>query len=715
MSYTIALAGNPNCGKTTLFNALTGASQRVGNWPGVTIDKKVGKIHGTDSELVDLPGIYSMSPYSPEEIVSRNFIIDEKPDALINIVDATNLERNLFLTLQLLDMGTPMVVALNMMDMVEAAGDKIDVDGLSKGLGVPVVPISAAKKTGINDLVNKITEVAGSHQKPAPSRFSGTFESAVVAAEGALKGKVPEDSLRFYAIKLLEGDKDVIEKAPQAREQIASAIDAFEKEYDDSADSIIADSRYDRIAEVVGSTVKRAPRDEKGTLSDRIDRIVTNRWLGIPIFIAIIALIYFIAMYDGAWGTSPGAWATGWLNDWFGELGENVAAWCEDNAVEPWLTGLLVDGIIGGVGAVLGFLPQMIILFLCLVILEEIGYMARVAFVMDRVFRYFGLSGKSFIPLLVGTGCGIPGVMASRTIESESDRRITAMTVTFMPCGAKLPVIAMIAGALFGGSVLVGIYAYVLGICTVILTGVIMKKLKRFAGTPAPFIMELPPYHAPQLFNVAKTVFDRAWAFVKKAGTIILLSAILIWFLCNYDFSLNMVESINDSILKWVGDGLKYLFIPLGWGDNWEFSIATITGLVAKENLIATMGTMFGIEEISDEGEEIWGILATLLGSAGAISFLTFNLLCAPCFAAIGAMHRELGTWKSTGFAVAWQCFIAYLISVIVYVIYGSIIGAKIETISYVLCIINIAVLVYLVWARDPFRQLNKSVEEEVE
>ncbi len=715
MSYTIALAGNPNCGKTTLFNALTGASQRVGNWPGVTIDKKVGKIHGTDSELVDLPGIYSMSPYSPEEIVSRNFIIDEKPDALINIVDATNLERNLFLTLQLLDMGTPMVVALNMMDMVEAAGDKIDVDGLSKSLGVPVVPISAAKKTGINDLVNKITEVAGSKQKPAPSKFSGTFESAVVAAEGALKGKVPEDSLRFYAIKLLEGDKDVIEKAPQAREQIASAIDAFEKEYDDSADSIIADSRYDRIAEVVGSTVKRAPRDEKGTLSDRIDRIVTNRWLGIPIFIAIIALIYFIAMYDGAWGTSPGAWATGWLNDWFGELGGNVAAWCEDNAVEPWLTGLLVDGIIGGVGAVLAFLPQMIILFLCLVILEEIGYMARVAFVMDRVFRYFGLSGKSFIPLLVGTGCGIPGVMASRTIESESDRRITAMTVTFMPCGAKLPVIAMIAGALFGGSVLVGIYSYVLGICTVILTGVIMKKLKRFAGTPAPFIMELPPYHAPQLFNVAKAVFDRAWAFVKKAGTIILLSAILIWFLCNYDFSLNMVESINDSILKWVGDGLKYLFIPLGWGDNWEFSIATITGLVAKENLIATMGTMFGIEEISDEGEEIWGILATLLGSAGAISFLTFNLLCAPCFAAIGAMHRELGTWKSTGFAVAWQCVIAYLISVIVYVIYGSIVGAQIETISYVLCIINIAVLVYLVWARDPFRQLNKSVEEEVE
>ncbi len=715
MSYTIALAGNPNCGKTTLFNALTGASQRVGNWPGVTIDKKVGKIRGTDSELVDLPGIYSMSPYSPEEIVNRNFIIDEKPDALINIVDATNLERNLFLTLQLIDMGTPMVVALNMMDMIESAGDKIDVDGLSRSLGVPVVPISASKKTGIDELVKKIVQMAESKSKPSPTRYGSSFESAVSAAEEAVRGKVPDDSIRFYAIKLLEGDKDVLEKAPGARETIESAISALETEFDDSADSIIADSRYDRISETVEKYVKRAPRDEKGTLSDRIDRIVTNRWLGIPIFLGVIALIYFIAMYDADLGTSPGAWATGWLNDWFGEFGEGVASWCEENGVEPWLTGLLVDGIIGGVGAVLGFLPQMIILFLCLVVLEEIGYMARVAFVMDRVFRYFGLSGKSFIPLLVGTGCGIPGVMASRTIESESDRRITAMTVTFMPCGAKLPVIAMIAGALFGGSVLVGLYSYILGICVVILTGVIMKKLKRFAGTPAPFIMELPPYHMPQLFNVLKAVFDRAWAFVKKAGTIILLSSILIWFLYNYDFSLNMVESVNDSILAWCGEGLKYLFMPLGWGDNWQFSIATITGLVAKENLIASMGTMFGFAEVGDEGEEIWEILAAMLGSAGAISFLTFNLLCAPCFAAIGAMHRELGTWKSTGFAVAWQCVIAYLISVIVYAVYGTIVGADVGIVAYVLCIVNIAVLAYLVWAKDPFRQLNGHVEEAVE
>ncbi len=714
MKYTIALAGNPNCGKTTLFNALTGASQRVGNWPGVTIDKKVGKIRGTDSELVDLPGIYSLSPYSPEEIVSRNFIIDEKPDAIINIVDATNIERNLFLTLQLIDMGAPMVVALNMMDMVEAAGDKIDVGGLSERLGVPVVPISAAKKTGIDDLLKKVQEVAGSKSAPVPPKYGATIESAVAAAEGALKGLVPDESLRFYAMKLLEGDKDIMEKAPDARGKVESSIAAIEKEFDDDVDSVIADSRYDKITDVIGETVKRAPRSDKGTLSDRIDRIVTNRYLGIPIFIGVIALVYFIAMYDGAWGTSPGAWATGWLNDWFGELGEIVREWCENNGVESWLTGVLVDGIIAGVGAVLGFLPQMIILFLCLVILEEIGYMARVAFVMDRVFRYFGLSGKSFIPLLVGTGCGIPGVMASRTIESESDRRITAMTVTFMPCGAKLPVIAMIAGALFGGSVLVGVYSYVMGIIVVIISGVILKKFRKLSGPPAPFIMELPPFPSPRLFNVAKSVFDRAWAFVKKAGTIILLSSVLIWFLSSYNLGLQAVD-IGESMLKGIGDAIHMLFVPLGWGDNWEFSVASITGLVAKENLIATMGTLFGLEEISDEGEEIWDILSVRLGGAGGLSFLTFNLLCAPCFAAIGAIHRELGTWRSTGLAVLWQCVIAYLISVIVYAVYGTMIGQHVETLSYVLCIINVAVIAYLLWAKDPFRQLNGSEGDEKE
>ncbi len=707
MSYTIALAGNPNCGKTTLFNALTGASQRVGNWPGVTIDKKTGRIRGTDSQLVDLPGIYSMSPYSPEEMVSRNFIIDEKPDAIINIVDATNLERNLFLTLQLIDMGTPMVVALNMMDEIEKFGDRIDVEGLSKRLGVPVMPISAAKKTGIDELVKKVHEVAGSKIRPIPPKYDGSIESAVAEAEKALEGKVPDENARFYAFKLLEDDPDIAGKFPGLKDSLSAQIEAAEKKFDDSMDSIIADGRYDRISEFVSETVERAPRDEKGTLSDRIDRIVTSRWLGIPIFIAVIALVYMIAMYDGDWGTSPGAYATGWLNDWFGELGENVGAWCEDNGVEPWIQGLLVDGIIGGVGAVLGFLPQMIILFICLVLLEEIGYMARVAFVMDRVFRYFGLSGKSFIPLLVGTGCGIPGVMSTRTIESESDRRITAMTVTFMPCGAKLPVIAMIAGALFGGSALVGVFSYVLGIVAVIISGIVLKKLRKFSGTPAPFIMELPPYHMPQLYSFFKAVFDRVWAFVKKAGTIILLSSILIWFLASYDIGLHMVD-IGESMLASIGGAIHAIFMPLGWGDDWEFSVATITGLVAKENLIATMGTLFGLEEISDEGEEIWSILADTLGSAGGMSFLTFNLLCAPCFAAIGAMHRELGTWKSTGFAVAYQCILAYLISVIVYVAVGLICGENTGTLSYVLCIINIAAIAYLLWAKDPFRQLGK-------
>ena len=710
MGYTIALAGNPNCGKTTLFNALTGASQRVGNWPGVTIDKKTGKIRGTDSELVDLPGIYSLSPYSPEEMVSRNYIIDGKPDAIINLVDATNLERNLFLTLQLVDMGVPMVVALNMMDEIERLGDKIDVDGLSKHLGVPVIPISASKKTGIDELVKKIQEVAGSKIRPAPAKYDDTIETAVGEAEKALKGKVPDESIRFYAFKLLENDSNVTEKFPGLRDSLSAQIEAAEKKIDDSMDSIIADSRYDSISEFVSKTVQRAPRDAKGTLSDRIDRIVTNRWLGIPIFIIIIAFVYFIAMYDGDWGTSPGAWATGWLNDWFEARGEDIAEWCENNDVSPAVEGILVDGIIGGVGAVLGFLPQMIVLFICLVFLEEIGYMARVAFVMDRVFRYFGLSGKSFIPLLVGTGCGIPGVMASRTIESESDRRITAMTVTFMPCGAKLPVIAMIAGALFGGSALVGVFSYVLGIVTVIISGVILKKLKRFSGTPAPFIMELPPYHWPNAFSFAKAVLDRAWAFVKKAGSIILLSSILIWFLASYNTGLQMVD-IEDSMLAAIGGAIHALFIPLGWGDNWEFSVAAITGLVAKENLIATMGTLFGLEEIGDEGEEIWDMLQNLLGNAGGLSFLVFNLLCAPCFAAIGAMHRELGTWKSTGFAVLYQCVIAYLIAVIVYVAAGLFFGEKVETLSYVLCIINIAIFVYLLWAKDPFRQLNKDDE----
>ena len=714
MAFTIALAGNPNCGKTTLFNALTGSSQRVGNWPGVTIDKKVGKIKGTDAELVDLPGIYSMSPYSPEEIVSRNFIVDEKPDAIINIVDATNLQRNLFLSLQLIDMGTPMVIALNMMDQIEESGDKVDVDKLSTLLGVPVVPISAAKKDNIGELVAKVMSVAESKTAPRPMKYDDDIEKVEAAAEEALNGKVPDNNIRFYAFKLIEGDKAVNEAVPGARESILSSIEEMEREYDDSADSIIADSRYGKISEIVKDTFVAAPKDERGTLSDRIDRIVTNRFLGLPIFVAIIALVYFIAMYDGTLGTSPGAWATGTLNDFIGdELIPAVEQWCEDNGVSDVLTGLLCGGILTGVGAVIGFLPQMIVLFICLVILEEIGYMARVAFIMDRIFRHFNLSGKSFIPLLVGTGCGVPGVMACRTIESEADRRITAMTVTFMPCGAKLPVIAAITAAL-AGAWWVGVVAYFGGIALVIVSGIILKKFKHLAGKPAPFIMELPPYRAPRFVSCARTVLERAWAFVKKAGTIILLTMILIWVLSHFTLSFQFIDpeaDMGDSLLAAIGRILAYIFMPLGWGDSWELASATLTGLIAKEDLIGTLAIVLGDPELAED--EVGELLALILPDSGILSFFVFNMYCAPCFAAIGAIHRELGNWKHTAIAVGYQCLLAYFVACLVYVIHGSIVGLNMEWYSYVVAIISAAVLLYVLIVKDPFRQFKD--EKEVE
>ncbi len=712
MSFTIALAGNPNCGKTTLFNALTGSSQRVGNWPGVTIDKKVGKIKGTDSDIVDLPGIYSLSPYSPEEIVSRNFIIDEKPDAIINIVDATNLVRNLYLTLQIIDMGIPTVVALNMMDQVEILGDKIDVQKLSEGLGVPVVPISASKKDNVKELVSTIMEVAEKKRCPPIIMYDEVIEKAESAAEGMLDGRVPDDRIRFYALKLLEDDPDVNTIAPGARERISPFIEAMEREFDDSADSIMADRRYTKISEIVSNSYTKAPRDERGTLSDRVDRIVTNRVLGLPIFVAIIASVYFIAMYDGSLGTSPGAWATGWLNDYIGdELIPAVADWCEEMGASDALIGLLCDGVLNGVGAVIGFLPQMIILFVCLVILEEVGYMARVAFVMDRIFRYFNLSGKSFIPLLVGTGCGVPGVMACRTIESEADRRITAMTVTFMPCGAKLPVIAAITAAL-AGAWWVGLVAYFGGILLVIISGIILKKMKHLAGKPAPFIMELPPYHAPGLYSSAKSVFDRSWSFVKKAGTIILLTMIVIWALSHFTLSFELIESeedMSESILAAIGGVLAYLFTPLGWGDSWELASASLTGLIAKEDLIGTLAVV--LETASDEASNVGEALAAILSKSAILSFFTFNMFCAPCFAAIGAIHRELGSWKHTGIAVAYQCCLAYVISLIVYVVYALIIGDSIAWFSYVFAAVGAALLIYMLAAKDPFRQLHKEDE----
>ena len=703
MSLTIALAGNPNSGKTTMFNKLTGANQRVGNWPGVTIDRKVGKIRGTDYELVDLPGIYSLSPYSPEEIVSRNFLINDRPDAVINIVDATNLERNLFLTLQIIDTGIPTVVALNMMDQVRKLGDKIDVEKLSRDLGCKVVPVSALNAEGIKELVAAVGEVAEAKQTPEPMYFDGDVEAVVSQAREALKGKVPDEALRFYAVKLVENDKAVCEEFPEAVDRISGVVRELEEKKDDDADSIVADGRYNRITDIASAAVKKAPRDERGTFSDRVDRIVTHRIWGIPIFIGVIAVVFF-GIIGFAWGdfeiVGIGTWCTDWVNDVFiGEwIDPAVREWCESDGTFSAVDALLCSGIVGGVGAVIGFLPQMLLLFLALCILEDIGYMARIAFVMDRVFRHFGLSGKTLIPLLVGTGCGVPGVMASRTIESERDRRITAMTTTFIPCGAKLPVIAMITSAVFPGNGLIAVFCYVMGIVMVLISGIILKKLKSLSGTPAPFIMELPPYHIPSATNI-----------------------IILWFLASYDTSLHYIgDNVGDaqSILAAFGEAVCVIFAPLGWGDNWELTVGTITGLIAKENVVGTFATLFGIEA-GDNGEGLEVVLSGMLTKSAGLGFLAFNLICAPCFAAIGAMHRELGKWRDTGMAVLYQCLLAYAVALIIYgftsyiggwnslVIDGSLVEQAAPIGSTIAAVVVLAIIVYLLWAKDPFRQLS--------
>lgn len=734
MSLTIALAGNPNSGKTTMFNKLTGANQRVGNWPGVTIDRKVGKIRGTDYELVDLPGIYSLSPYSPEEIVSRNFLIEDRPDAVINIVDATNLERNLFLTLQIIDTGIPTVVALNMMDQIRKLGDTIDIDKLSKDLGCRVVPVSALNAEGIKELVKAVGEVAEAKQRPEPMYFDGDVEAVISQAREAMQGKVPDDLLRFYSVKLVERDNAVIEKFPEADGRIAGAVRELEDEKDDEADSIIADGRYTRITEIAKASVKKAPRDERGTFSDRVDRIVTHRIWGIPIFIGVIAVVFF-GIIGFSWGdfeiVGIGTYCTDWVNDVFiGEwIDPAVRDWCASDGNFSTLDALLCSGIIGGVGAVIGFLPQMLLMFLALCILEDIGYMARIAFVMDRVFRHFGLSGKTLIPLLVGTGCGVPGVMASRTIESERDRRITAMTTTFIPCGAKLPVIAMITSAVFPGNGLIAVFCYVMGIIMVLISGIILKKLKSLSGTPAPFIMELPPYHIPSATNIIKGTLDRGWAFCKKAGTIILLSCIILWFLASYDTGLNYIgDNTGDaqSILAAFGEAVCIIFAPLGWGDNWELTVGTITGLIAKENVVGTFGTLFGIEA-GDNGEGLEVVLAGMLTKSSGLAFLAFNLICAPCFAAIGAMHRELGKWKDTGMAVLYQSLLAYAVGLVIYgftsyiggwntlTIDGAVVEQAAPIGSTIAAVIVLAIIVYLLWAKDPFRQLSGKDEYDAE
>ena len=747
MSVKIALAGNPNCGKTTLFNALTGSNQFVGNWPGVTVEKKEGKLKGhKDVIIMDLPGIYSLSPYTLEEVVARNYLINERPDAIINIVDGTNIERNLYLSTQIMELGIPVIMAINMMDLVEKSGDKIHIDKLKKKLGCEVVEISALKGTGIQKAAEKAVTLAESKKNVTPvHEFQEDVEAAIHAVEERLGSSVPESQKRFFAIKLLEKDDKIIEQMTNVPD-VSREIKALEDKFDDDTESIITNERYVYISSIIGVCCTKN-KTKKLTTSDKIDRVVTNRWLALPIFAVVMWLVYYVSV------TTVGGWATDWANDgvfgdgWhlfgigtssyedaaadFSRADQIVAAVDEDGNVtsvdivddedkvietvkisdsvvadaekvveagEPdpaeygvwvpgvpviiesgldaigcagWLKGLILDGIVAGVGAVLGFVPQMLVLFIFLAFLEACGYMARVAFIMDRIFRKFGLSGKSFIPMLIGTGCGVPGIMASRTIENDRDRKMTIMTTTFIPCGAKLPIIALIAGALFDGASWVAPSAYFVGIAAIICSGIILKKTKLFAGDPAPFVMELPAYHMPTVSNVLRSMWERAWSFIKKAGTIILLSTIVLWFLMNFgwvDGSFGMLEAeqLNDSILSKIGSFIAPIFTPLGWGD-WKMAVAAVTGLIAKENVVGTFGVLFGFAEVAEDGNEVWGQLAGSMTQIAAYSFLVFNLLCAPCFAAMGAIKREMNNTRWFWTAIGYQCGLAYVVSLCIY------------------------------------------------
>ena len=790
----IALAGNPNSGKTTLFNALTGSNQFVGNWPGVTVEKKEGKLKKHDDvTIMDLPGIYSLSPYTLEEVVARNYLIDQRPDAILNIIDGTNLERNLYLTTQLTELGIPVVIAINMMDIVKKNGDQINVPELSRQLGCQIVEISALKGTGVMEAAEAAITAAKSAKTVPMHTFSGPVEHAIAHIEEAAVHSMPEEQQRWYAIKIFERDDKVLAKLSIPAEtmtHIETDIKAAEKELDDDAESIITNERYVYIAEVIKSCYKKKNKGELSA-SDKIDRIVTNRWLGLPIFAIVMFLVYWIAM------VGVGAPATDWANDglfgdgWhlfgigtaeytevadaYGEASlivDGYDAYIEENGQlaadgtftydvedeetlaittetatladyeeakatldeigdEPdpadygvwvpgipvligngleaagtseWLSGLILDGIVAGVGAVLGFVPQMLVLFLMLAFLEACGYMARIAFVLDRIFRKFGLSGKSFIPMLIGTGCGIPGIMASRTIENERDRRMTIMTTTFIPCGAKVPFIAMIAGALFGGSAWVSTSAYFIGMAAIIVSGIILKKTKMFAGDPAPFVMELPAYHWPTLGNVLRSMWERGWSFIKKAGTIILLSTIFVWFTSRFgwlDGSFGMLEEdqIGSSILAKIGNAIAWIFAPLGWG-NWQATVASITGLVAKENIVGTLGVLYG----GGEGTVYDAIGAAFTGISG-YSFLVFNLLCAPCFAAIGAIKREMNNAKWTWFAIGYQCGFAYLIALMINQFGGWAVGAG-SIIGTIVAVIVLAGLLYMLFR--PYKDATK-------
>lgn len=677
MSMKIALAGNPNCGKTTLFNALTGSNQFVGNWPGVTVEKKEGKLKGyKDVVIMDLPGIYSLSPYTLEEVVARNYLITERPDAILNIVDGTNIERNLYLSTQLMELGIPVIMAVNMMDIVQKNGDKIYIDKLSKKLGCEVVEISALKGTGIQKAAEKAVAVAEKKNAKAPvHKFAPQVESVLDAVEAKIESGIPEEQKRFFAIKLLEKDdkiKDQMKNAPD----ITDEIHMIEEDMDDDTESIITNERYVYISSIINECYTKNKRNAM-TTSDKIDRIVTNRWLALPIFAVVMVIVYYISV------STVGTWATDWAND--GVFGDGwslfglhvpgipviLGSALEAIGCAAWLQGLILDGIVAGVGAVLGFVPQMLVLFIFLAFLEACGYMARVAFIMDRIFRKFGLSGKSFIPMLIGSGCGVPGIMASRTIENDRDRKMTIMTTTFIPCGAKLPIIALIAGALFHGAWWVAPSAYFVGIAAIICSGIILKKTKMFAGDPAPFVMELPAYHLPTVSNVLRSMWERGWSFIKKAGTIILLSTIVVWFTTYFGWVNGQFKMLSDmeldhSILASVGNVLSFIFIPLGWGD-WKSAVAAITGLVAKENVVGTFGILYGFAEVAEDGTEIWGSLAGSMTTVAAYSFLVFNLLCAPCFAAMGAIKREMNNGKWFWFAIGYQTGLAYVVALCVY------------------------------------------------
>ena len=720
MSIKIALAGNPNCGKTTLFNALTGSNQFVGNWPGVTVEKKEGKLKGhKDVTIMDLPGIYSLSPYTLEEVVARNYLINERPDAIINIVDGTNIERNLYLSTQIMELGIPVIMAVNMIDLLAKNGITLNTAKLSEKLGCEVVEISALKGTGIKEAAEKAVKLAQSKKvNKLVHKFSDEVESVIEAVEDRIGLDVANEQKRFFAIKLLEKDDKIgqlMTSIPDVSEEIAK----LEKDFDDDTESIITNERYVYISSIIGECITKNGKKKLST-SDKIDRIVTNRWLALPIFAVVMWIVYYVSV------TTVGSILTDWTNDTlFGEwIIPAAQSFFENIGCADWLTGLIVDGIISGVGAVLGFVPQMLVLFIFLAFLESCGYMARVAFIMDRIFRKFGLSGKSFIPMLIGSGCGVPGVMASRTIENDRDRKMTIMTTTFIPCGAKLPIIALIAGALFDGASWVAPSAYFVGIAAIICSGIILKKTKMFAGDPAPFVMELPAYHWPTVGNVLRSMWERGWSFIKKAGTIILLSTIVVWFLMNFgwtDGSFGMLSfdglegtaleaAQAECILAKIGNAVAWIFAPLGWG-NWKMTVAAITGLIAKENVVGTIGQLFGFAEVAEDGAEIWGNLASSMTALAAYSYLVFNLLCAPCFAAMGAIKREMNNTKWFWFAIGYQCILAYVVSLCIFQI-GSLITAGTFGVGTVVAFLLIIGFIYLLFR--PYKEsqtLNVTVK----